>query len=210
MINPTALGKRFTTCAAFFLLIWPAQATALDQANVNSDTAATAQAFDARWKARLDYMIVTLPTRDVARKIAQDVGLKLVISDLVRGSLKRLRLSGSMQDVLDQFAANADLDWYTFAGTLYISSRSEVSSRFMPMRNLTAAQAIETLEQAGLLLPRFEVRATPGDGALLLSGPASWIAICDAVLETAVTAPPPRAGVLVRRGTEESVERPRN
>ena len=204
------VSKRLAASVALGLVVCHAQASTRQHAALTPGVVQGVQMSDSVVGQHFDYMLFTISVRDAARRISQDMGVNLVMSEAVRGSVNRLRLSGNRQQVLDLFTNSANLDGYIYAGTLYVSARSESASRLLPLQNMTVAQSTDILQQAGLLFPEFRVHAIPGDGALLMTGPASWIALCIAVLNSSTTASPRRGGVIVRRGTEESIEQPRN
>jgi hypothetical protein len=160
---------------------------------------------------RQDYYVVLQPVQIVLESVAMTANLRLSYSDNVKGVVRKLRTTGTTADVLDEIAAAMSLDWFTFNGIIYVSSRAEATTRMVRLGDLAPDQAIKALGEAGLPLDRVETRSTSVDNILALSGPPELLAIAEAVIESTPPQAMPREKsdplrtVLVRRGNAEQM-----
>jgi hypothetical protein len=158
-----------------------------------------------------DYYVVLQPVQTLLETVAGDSGLRLSYSDDVKGVVRKLRASGTTSEVLDAIATSMGLDWFTFNGIIYVSSRTEAATRLVRLGDLTPGQAITAIGEAGLPVDRVEMRPTSVDNVLALSGPPELLAIAEAVIESIpphvvrTTKAKPSRTVLIRRGNDEQM-----
>jgi hypothetical protein len=164
--------------------------------------------FDAALGRKQDYLIILQPVQVLLETVAKESGLRIALSDNVKGVLRNLRATGTTAEVLDAVCANLGLDWFAFNGIIHVSTRSEATTRMVKLGDLVPEQAVDALSAAGLPLTKLEVRPTSIDNVLAMSGPPELLAIAEAVIEGIpphVASTPksaPLQTVLVRRGND--------
>jgi hypothetical protein len=164
---------------------------------------------EAALSRQQDYYVVLQPVQTLLETVAGEARLRLSYSDDVKGVVRKLRATGSTSEVLDAITDSMGLDWFTFNGIIYISSRTEATTRLVRLGDLTPSQAITAVGEAGLPLDRVEMHPTSVDNILALSGPPELLAIAEAVIESIpphvvrTTKSKPSRTVLVRRGSDE-------
>lgn len=162
-------------------------------------------------KTVTDYFVINQDVRQVLRELERASGIRYDVSNHVRGRLQALRLVGDPAEIMETIGEQIALDWFAFNGVVHVSARSEIQTRLVRLGDIDAGIALETLGQSGLPVSTFPSQVT-GDGATLaLTGPPSYLALAETVLETFTPKrPAPRAApsvrtVVVRRGTESQV-----
>jgi hypothetical protein len=89
-----------------------------------------------------DYYVVLQPVQTLLESVAGEARLRLSYSDDVKGVVRKLRATGSTTEVLDAISDSMGLDWFTFNGIIYVSSRTEATTRLVRLGDLTPSQAI--------------------------------------------------------------------
>jgi len=175
--------------------------------------AATAKADDMPMQEALElpvaeYYILNQSVGAFLRTLERDTALRFQISPNVSGQLKGMSLSGETREVMNIVTASLGLEWYAFNEVIHVSAKSEGGTRVIRLGDLSAPQAIAGLVASGLPMAKFPAQVTGEGSALALSGPPTFLALAEAVIETipeaqqvAAVAPPVRA-IIVRRGVE--------
>lgn len=78
-------------------------------------------------------------------------------------------------EFLNQLAAAYGLVWYYHAGTLYVSRSSERVTRLIPAKGMSGAALKRAFTDMGLLWPRFGWGQVDDRGAIMVSGPPSYV-----------------------------------
>ena len=173
----------------------PATAAITDQTNT-----------DATLTQTDDYLVLRQPVAAFLELMAQNRGLRLDVSDRVRGTISDTRLTGTVSEILDNVADAQRLDWFAFNGVVHVSAREEAMTRLIRLGDLSPDDAIKVLDEAGLKLERYPIRATAEESTVAISGPPRMLALVEAVIESVPAkvafSPPARPGrnVIVRRG----------
>ncbi|WP_188791825.1 hypothetical protein [Salipiger pallidus] len=149
------------------------------------------------------------PVVEFLQILARDRGLRLDMTDRVRGTIVDMRLSGSVEDLLDQLAEAHALDWFAFNGVIHVSTVGEAVTRLIRLGDLDADHAVAVLDDAGLALERYPIRSTAERSTVAISGPPRMLALAEAVIESVPkrnSAQPKQRteqrSVTVRRGVE--------
>lgn len=154
-----------------------------------------------------DYLVLNQPVAAFLEMLARDRDVRLTLTDRVRGTIAGMRLSGSVSEILDNLAEAHALDWFAFNGVIHVSARGEATTRLIRLGDLDSDHAIDILDEAGLALDRYPVRATAERSTVAISGPPRMLAVAEAVIESIprrqAAGPAPRATrrmITVRRG----------
>lgn len=155
-----------------------------------------------------EYYILNQSVGAFLRTLERDTALRFQISPNVSGQLKSMSLRGDTLEVMNIVTASLGLEWYAFNEVIHVSAKSEAGTRVIRLGDLSAPQAVAGLVASGLPMTKFPAQVTGEGSALALSGPPTFLALSEAVIETipevqqvAAVAPPVRA-IIVRRGVE--------
>lgn len=155
----------------------------------------------------VDYFVIDQSIEGFLQMLSSDANIRFDMTEGVLGRVKRQRISGTPQEVIDQLSARHELDWFLFNGIYYISSREEALTRLVRLGSLGEARAIGALSGAGLSQQGFPTRITADGSALALSGPPKYLGLAEAVLESVpdvqVIAKPEKI-IRIRRGVHIS------
>lgn len=166
--------------------------------------------------AVLDFYVVNQDVRQVLQEIERSTGIRSAVSKHVRGRLTSVRLAGEPADIMGTISERLALDWFVFNGVLHVSARTETQTRLVRLDEIDATVALTTLQRSGLPTALFPSQITGDGAALALTGPPSFLALAETVLETLpgkepvparpkpVVAHTPKT-VVERRGTERQV-----
>ncbi|MEM7526952.1 MAG: hypothetical protein AAF416_04650 [Pseudomonadota bacterium] len=170
------------------------------------------RAIDNAMRQRIDYVVVDQRIGGVLAMVGRDTGLRIRVSNDVRGRVRRYRLRGAAIDALGDLAAAHDLDLFTYGGSVYVSAKAETTLRLVRLTDISKDRALAAIASAGLRFGPDDVREAAGGSALTFSGPPRMVAIAEAIVESIpplAAARPPAAVVptmRVRRGTSLAVE----
>lgn len=108
-------------------------------------------------------------------------------------------------EFLNQLTAAHGLTWYYQAGALYISRSSERVTRLLPTRGMSGTALKKAFTEMGILEPRFGWGEVEERGAIMVSGPASYV---ERIAKAISTFPEPLADqqILVFRLKHASVD----
>jgi hypothetical protein len=155
------------------------------------------------------YVVIAQPVQTVLEHVAREAGLRLTLSDKVKGLVRNLRASGRTDQILDAVCDQKGLEWFAFNDMIYVSARNEATTRLVKLGDLSSEQAVAALEDAGIPSESVETRSTSAGAVLALSGPPDLLAIAEALIEslppTAAIGPKANRApmVLIRRGNQE-------
>lgn len=162
---------------------------------------------------QLDYLVVRQDAAAFFEILARDTGQRLDLDPKVGGTLTGLRLTGTLDQVMEKAAAPLGLDWFAFNGVLYVSDQSAALTRLVRLGDLDPKRVIAVLDDSGFPTDRMAIKPSSDASALALSGPPKLLALAEAMIEGI---PPERIAdvaerrkITLRRGTdEETVQLP--
>jgi type III secretion protein C len=161
---------------------------------------------------QISYYLFDQTISNFLNELERSSGFRFQTSPLVKGRLRNLSISGTPSEVMDIIANDLGLDWYGFNDVIYVSTKAEAGMRVVRLGNLNADHALTVLRESGLSVDQYSVQVAAGGTALALSGPPTFLALAEAMIEsipevlqaTAVLASRPT--VLVRRGINTDLE----
>lgn len=129
-------------------------------------------------------------------------------TDEVRGRVRSRSFDQPLSEILDEVAALLGLDWFSFGDVVFISAKSEASIRIVNVGSVSPRATLRALEESGLPMDLYPATEAADGNAIVLSGPPSFLALAEAVVdsltasETVAAVPEEGRTVLVRRGIE--------
>ncbi len=121
---------------------------------------------------------------NILREISRHRGIVIKISDKVKGYIRKRRLSGTFKATLNELSSDHDFEWFLYEKTLYVSNKSEKQTHFPKLGKLSYDQVIKSIRSSGLELDRFQIKLLDDKNSIILSGPPSYVAIVETIIET--------------------------
>ncbi len=134
---------------------------------------------DKYWK----FYVFSSKVTDFIKDLVRDDNISIKMSSKVKGRLNKRKLNGTRENILDRLAREFEFDWFLHDRMLYISNQSESVKRHINLGGLPANDVEKVLENAGLDLQRFPIRHINGGKSLIVSGPPSYVALIETVIE---------------------------
>jgi type III secretion protein C len=136
------------------------------------------------------YFPVNQSVRDVLHQFEINTGIRIRLSDGVRGQIEGSLPQDSAQAFLDGLARQLDIDWVYDGDGLALSARAERETRTLPLDGIDFAALRRSLAQADLLDERYGMTRTQGRDAVSVSGPPAYADVVARMLGTLQPAPP--------------------
>lgn len=153
----------------------------------------------------VSYSVVDQNLRDVIAGIAEQLGLRAVISPHVHGQVHGRLPAAQAATMLDRLGGLYGFDWYYDDRTVFVTSYDEAESKVLPLGPVSASELVQTLQELGVSDDRWPVRIAPASGVAAVDGPPHYAMLVDQTL--AALAAGAKSGVTevhVFRGTAES------
>lgn len=117
------------------------------------------------------------PLQRVLSDFASSFSLSLQLSPQVQGHVSGKFNTATPAAFLDQIASVHGLQWFTHAGTLYVSRTSEMQTQTVMAGGGTIGAVRQALESLNVLDARFGWGELPEQGLALVSGPPAYLAL---------------------------------
>ena len=117
------------------------------------------------------------PLPNVLREFAASFSLALDISPQVTGRVTGRFQAGSPTEFLNQLGGVYGFQWFTHAGTLFVSRGSEMTSASISASGASIGTMRQALTSLGILDQRFGWGELPEQGLALVSGPPAYVAL---------------------------------
>lgn len=162
--------------------------------------------------ATFDYFIMNQPLSGFLSDLVEDAKLRMQIEDGIQGRLRTKRLQGTPDEILDDLAADGEIDWFKYNTVYYVSRKSQAITRIIRLGDLSVNVLKRTLEEAGLDVKAYPLLPNYENSAATLTGPPKFIAIVEGLVNSIPEASPEvpdvqySATVRVRRAGILSIE----
>jgi type III secretion protein C len=115
------------------------------------------------------------PLQDVLRQFGESFGVRPIIApglkEVVSGRIK----APSAGEFLDRLGVLHRFDWFVFNGSLYVSPSGARTTARIDVADQSVADARDVVKGLGLLEPRFGWGELPGEGAVVVAGPRTYV-----------------------------------
>lgn len=135
---------------------------------------------------KIQYIIVAQnrEVSDVLSELAQQHGVRSVVSQNVKG-----RISGRFEnippgDLLSQLSRSFNLVWMFYNGILYIGTPIEVQSSFVTLRYAKPDTVLSSLANVGIISPGASVSNVEGTPLLSITGLPAFVDVNKHIAET--------------------------
>lgn len=109
------------------------------------------------------------------REFASGFSLALQLGPNVQGVVNGKFNSNSPTEFLNRLGGVYGLNWFVYAGTLFVSRSNDMKTRSINSMGTPISAVREALEQLGVLDSRFGWGELPDQGIALVSGPPSYV-----------------------------------
>ncbi len=135
-----------------------------------------ASAADLPWKRARNFerTVEKKDLRELLREFTGSYGISVVIDPQVTGTVTG-RLSLTPQSTLDYLAATYGLVWFYDGNVLNISPADAVVSDVIALPPQSVQRSLRSLEQLGLMDPRYPVTVDSGARVLRVAGPRAYV-----------------------------------
>lgn len=135
-------------------------------------------------------------------------GEKIEVSRLPSKPLDAQFISGPISEIFDSLSEEAELDWFEFNGSYYVSSQNESTSRLLRLGQVSYDKAVNALSDAGIDQLSLEQRQVADGAAIFITGSPKLIAFSEAIIESLPeeVIDIQTRKIRVRRGSELSLE----
>jgi type III secretion protein C len=131
----------------------------------------------------LTYSVVDQDLHDVLEGVVGELGLRVHVSDKVKGRVHGRLAPAPAQQMLDRLAAIYGFDWYCDGDAVYVSAPGEFTSRMLPLGAVDADRFTTTLASLGISDDRWKPRLAADDRIVLVDGPPRYVALVQQTLD---------------------------
>ncbi|MEM8773873.1 MAG: hypothetical protein AAGF53_02505 [Pseudomonadota bacterium] len=156
----------------------------------------------------LQIIVMKQPIRNILNEVAREAGLRVSLTNEVRGSVKHMHISGTFEDVMENLAKENHFEWFIYIDTLFISMQDAQETHVFKLEKHDAEGVLALLHSEIPSLNRFNLRAVKSTNSISLTGPVELIEIINTIASSISNKQEPRhepKTVKVRRGTEEAI-----
>ncbi|MBU6955875.1 type III secretion system outer membrane ring subunit SctC [Hahella sp. HN01] len=114
------------------------------------------------------------PIQELLQQFAAAINTPVVVSDKVQGVVNGRFEKAPARDFIDRLAKLHSLLWYYDGQVLYVYGASEVETDLIHLQDVSSQRLIKTLTNLGVLDRRYTLRAIPGEGIVMVSGPPRY------------------------------------
>jgi type III secretion protein C len=134
------------------------------------------RAAEPNWpKEPYQYTVVNQDLRSVLARFGENIGVRVVLSDSVKGTVQGTPPSSSPREFLDRLAKAYGLDWYYDGTVLAISSESEQQTQSLSLHGQKFADVQRKLTTDGILDHRYAFRPGQATSSAVVVGPPQYI-----------------------------------
>lgn len=119
----------------------------------------------------------SVPLATVLREFASSFSLTLDVTPQVSGQVNGRFQARSPTEFLNQLGGVYGFQWFTHAGTLFVSRGSEMSTTSITASGASIATMRQALTSLGVLDSRFGWGELPEQGLALVSGPPAYVSL---------------------------------
>ncbi len=153
-------------------------------------------------------IVVNQKIKQLLEDFSRQNGLTLNISDKLNIVVKNHRLPAEKKQFLDELSKRYSLDWYQRGNELFVSAKKERVSRIIATKNIELSALQNDLGQLAQNIEDFPFEQAENSRLVLVSGPPSYLALVELVLEAIEKSPNTNTDVvnLIGYGSKSTIE----
>jgi type III secretion protein C len=177
-VDPTSVRTAVAICFALSMAILPPREL----------TAA-----EPEWPPALyDYVVNDQDLRTVLEQFGLNTGLRIALSDNVKGRVRSRIQPAPPRQFFDQLTARFGLDWYYDGAVISVSAKSEAQTQLVKLGTANFTQFETALDASGFLDRRYQLRPGAEPSVAIASGPPQYLEIVKKVATTLSPEPGPK------------------
>ncbi|CAM3811391.1 type III secretion system outer membrane ring subunit SctC [Vibrio aquimaris] len=126
---------------------------------------------------KYSYRAKNTPLPDVLNAFSAHYGLFGVVSECFKDSFSGNIKAESGDAFLNQLSSAYNIVWFRIDSTIYFNCSNEIQTKLITLNNASSERFSNKMKNIGLDPNRFGMRALPGTGMLLVSGPPKFLEI---------------------------------
>lgn len=134
--------------------------------------------------APFSYYAKEKPLKRVLEEFAANFSLKLSIDEGYREAVDGRFNAASPSEFIDHLGGVFGFQWFTHAGTLYVSPSSAQTMRTIALGTASPAALRQALTALNVIEPRFGFGELPEQGAVVIAGPPAYVALVESVINS--------------------------
>ncbi len=119
--------------------------------------------------------------RNILKEIAKRKNISLKIDRKVDGIIKKKMLIGSRRSILTALSIEHGFDWFEYNSTLYVSNKSDRSTKFFTMNMSELDYILQKLNRQGANINKFQTQSL-NRKTVSISGPPTYLAILETII----------------------------
>ncbi|MEM7620558.1 MAG: hypothetical protein AAF228_08850 [Pseudomonadota bacterium] len=148
--------------------------------------------------------------KNVIQEIASKHNFATKFSGSLKGIVERRKLVGTRDEIFDELSKQYSFEWFVHNNSLYISNKSETTTRVITLEGIRGNRALSALKKAQLSLDKFVVNVMDENNTFIVTGPPNYVALIEAVMSSLKK--PERLtntfnSVTIYRGTQKTKEK---
>ncbi|MGX9431717.1 MULTISPECIES: secretin N-terminal domain-containing protein [Bradyrhizobium] len=129
-----------------------------------------------------NYTVLDQELSAALQEFGNNLNIRVNVSAEVKGRIRGRMPDLPAREFLDRLTNLYNLQWYYDGLVLYVSAASEAQSRLLVLKPISFDAFKAALDTLNISDERYAVRAAPGNGIVLVSGPPRFIALVDQTL----------------------------
>ncbi len=140
--------------------------------------AGIARANEPNWPdGQYNYTVVSQDLRNVLERFGENTGMRVSLSDNVRGEVRGTPTNATPKEFLNYIAGAYGLDWYYDGSVLSISAANERQTQSVRLNNVSFDDAQQRLKHDGVWDSRYTVRPGPAPDLAVVAGPPAYVSL---------------------------------
>ncbi|MCC8953869.1 nodulation protein NolW [Bradyrhizobium sp. Pear77] len=151
------------------------------------------------------YTILDQDLAAALQEFGNNLNIRVNVSAEVKGRIRGRMPDLTPREFLDHLTNLYNLQWYYDGLVLYVSDAREVQSRLLSLNPITFDAFKAALDALKISDERYILKAAPGDGLVLASGPPRFVALVDQTLKALVAEVEARRTPIVEKPSHDTV-----
>lgn len=134
--------------------------------------------------SNFEFVVFNMPMAEALDTIGSEIDIEFSGHRSSRQRLENLYLTGTRDDIVSQLSQSMNLDAFQFNGQVHLSPIQDRTVRLIRLGDVSSTAALSALDEAGLVVPEFDISEVADGNALVISGPVKYLAISESIIAT--------------------------
>lgn len=118
----------------------------------------------------------------VIKQLVNREKISAKISDTVSGTIERRKFQGTKTSILNELSQEFNFEWFIYNNTIYVSDRSEATTRIVNLNTLSMKDVLAALKDADLSQDQFTINYLSNQKTFVVTGPPTYVALVEAIV----------------------------